>query len=252
MSSERDDSGRGRSTVSSERDDSGRGRSTVTSERDDSGHRRMTNPRRGRRRTDRLPHPPFTITLMDEHDEFPPIHRGGMLYSGLPRGMVVDRWECPACARVIDVVYRPGRPRLYCSHACRQRAYRWRRRTGAHTVASPGAPPESARAYSHDRGIHALRSATDPLSRRRDRRSREVTVCGLLARPSRLFPHRDGVGVPFASRGQASCRTCEALIQPRPLGLVPPDAMPPAWRSPWDSDTPDSPTRHRRRQSGQR
>jgi hypothetical protein len=190
------------------------------------------------------------IVGMDDHDEFPPVHRGGRLFSGLPRGMVVDRWDCPSCDRTIDIVYRPGRPRLYCSQACRQRAYRWRRRNGAHTVATGGDRPEGARAYSHDRGIHALRGSADPLSRRRDRRAREVTVCVLLARPLRLRPYLGGVPLPFNPPGSSTCRTCESLIQPRPLGLVPPDAMPPPWRWEWDrrpAQPPDSPPRRRQR-----
>lgn len=156
-------------------------------------------------------------------------------------GMVVDRWDCPSCDRTIDVIYRPGRPRLYCSQACRQRAYRWRRRHRAHTVGTRDVRPEGARARSYDRGIHALRTSRDPLSRRRDRRDREVTVCGLLARPLRLRPYQGGVPLPFVTPLSSACRTCEALIQPRPLGLglVPPDAMPPPWR--WGGDRRPAP-----------
>jgi hypothetical protein len=197
-----------------------------------------------------LPHPSRIIPDMDEHDEFPPIHRGGLLMGLIDVGTVVDRWDCPSCDRTIDVIHRPGRPRLYCSQACRQRAYRWRRRNRAHTVGTRDTRPEGARARSYDRGTHALRAAADPLSQRRDRRDREVTVCGLLARPFRLGPYRPGVPFPFALPHSSTCRTCEALIQPRPLGLVPPDAMPPPWR--WEFDRrparpPDSPTRGRRR-----
>ena len=33
---------------------------------------------------------------------------------------------CAWCATEFAVVHRPGRPRLYCNHTCRQRAYELR------------------------------------------------------------------------------------------------------------------------------
>jgi hypothetical protein len=131
-----------------------------------------------------------------------------------------ERWDCPSCDRVVEIVRRPGRPRLYCSHACRQRAYRWRRQHAAHTVATPAWPAESATARSTQpfHG-HALRSPRDPLSRRRDRHGREVTVCGLLARPHAL-PRQRGERVPFLAVLPTVCRSCAGLVQPRVLGRV--------------------------------
>ena len=40
---------------------------------------------------------------------------------------VVEPWFCPVCDGPAHRTRRPGRPKLYCSNACRQRAYRWRR-----------------------------------------------------------------------------------------------------------------------------
>ena len=177
---------------------------------------------------------------MDEaamnHADLPPLFPGGIVAASTPLGTVTDHWPCPSCDRVVEIVHRPGRPRLYCSHACRQRAYRWRHRHRAHTVATPERPAEAARARSFVRGGHALRSSADPLARRRDRCGREVTVCGLLASPMNHVRAR-GDRAPFLQAGSTSCRVCAALVQPRPTGLVPPDAMPPPWR--WTPGRPD-------------
>lgn len=174
---------------------------------------------------------------MSDDDDLPPLFRGNRVCPSTPIGTVVDRWSCPGCERTVEMVHRPGRPRIHCSQACRQRMYRWRQRHRAHTVATAAWPPESARADSHDRGTHALRRSDDPLARRRDRRGREVTVCGLLARPNRNKQRPDDRS-PFLPHGPWTCRACQALTQPRPAGLVPPGAMPPPWR-PLPSGEPD-------------
>ena len=164
---------------------------------------------------------------MCDTDDLAPLDSVGRVAPGTPHGTVVDRWPCPGCERIVEIVHRPGRPRIYCSQACRQRVYRWRRRHGAHTEATPAWPAERASARSNRLTSHALRSARDPLSRRRDRRGRELTVCGLLARPGRRL-RQDGLRPPFLPIGDV-CRACAALISPRPLGLVPPGSMPPPY-----------------------
>lgn len=166
--------------------------------------------------------------LMCDTDDLAPLNAFGRVAPGTPHGSVVDRWPCPGCERIVDIVHRPGRPRIYCSQACRQRVYRWRRRHGAHTEASPAWPVECASARSNRLTSHALRSERDPLSRRRDRRGRELTVCGLLARPGRRH-RQEGLKPPFLPVGDV-CRVCTALIAPRPLGLVPPGSMPPPYQ----------------------
>jgi hypothetical protein len=76
----------------------------------------------------RLRHPFVTMITMTTDPnpkvEFPPLTNTRSVPRGTPIGTVVDRWDCPCCGHVIEMIHRPGRPRLYCSHACRQRAYR--------------------------------------------------------------------------------------------------------------------------------
>lgn len=183
-----------------------------------------------------LPHTSVNIADMDTHaaeDDLPPLTPRGSVPHTVPIGSVIDRWPCPCCDRTIEMVHRPGRPRIYCSQACRQHAYRWRRTQRAHTVSSPSWPVESASVRGGKRS-HALRTERDPLSRRRDRRAREVTVCGALAHPHQRGRVR-GERVPFLGPGPDVCRTCTALVRARPLGLVPPGATPP--RTPMTRDS---------------
>lgn len=162
----------------------------------------------------------------DTDTDLPPLTPYNTIPANTPIGTVVDHWHCPSCDRTIDIIHRPGRPRLYCSHACRQRAYRWRRHHHAHTTATPTWPAEAANARSTYPSTHALRNPRDPLARRRDRRGREVTVCGLLARPPKAA-RVDGHRQPYIAADPTRCRTCNALLQPRPHGLVPPGALQP-------------------------
>lgn len=172
-----------------------------------------------------MSHPRVKLRDMDDVDVRPPLF-GTRSPRNVCIGTVVDSWQCPSCDRTFDVVYRPGRPRLYCSHACRQRAYRWRRQHAAHTVTAPGVC--SAGAYIPVRGlIHALRTERDPMWRRRDRRGREVTVCGVLARGSQRSRSTRPPYVGYRPDASGTCRTCAALTVPRPLGLVPPGAWTP-------------------------
>ena len=99
----------------------------------------------------------------------------------------VEEWWCPVCsAPAHRVRHMPGRPRVYCTNACRQRAYRWRRDHHARLAATPEHPAE--RASVGIRG-HALRSKRDFVSQYADSRGREVTVCGAMGRPARLSQH---------------------------------------------------------------
>lgn len=152
--------------------------------------------------------------------DLPPLTTSRTVPRFTPIGTVVDHWDCPACDRTIAIVHRPGRPRLYCSQACRQRAYRWRRRNQAHTRSTPEWPAEVS-GFNFGQRRHAMRTGRDPMSRRRDRRGREVTVCGVLSRPHER-DRRRGYRVPFTAVRAEDCCTCAALTRPRPLGLVPP------------------------------
>jgi hypothetical protein len=120
---------------------------------------------------------------------------------------VIGEWWCPVCDAPAHRTRQSGRPRVYCTNACRQRAYRWRRDHHARLAATPDEPAE--RANVGIRG-HALRSRRDFVSSCSDPRHREVSVCGAFARPVRLnrVPHTNFV----ADNRAYSCRSCIRLI----------------------------------------
>ena len=87
--------------------------------------------------------------------------------SGLLRpqwGDVVAEWACPVCGTSCDRTYRSGRARVYCTNACRQRAYRLRRRTVVAAARSAGRPTRPAPV----RATHT-RPPARPALRRRSR-----------------------------------------------------------------------------------
>ncbi len=163
---------------------------------------------------------------METCDEFPPLGPNGLVPWSVPAGTVIDRWDCPSCGCTFDVIHRAGRPRIYCSHACRQRAYRWRRDHRAHT--SVDDHPDAMKARSGHLGGHAMRHVRDPAAGRLDRRGRQLTVCGLLARPKlrRTRVGDPGTTIEFRGTLREDCRTCVGLIQPRIDGRMPPGAIP--------------------------
>ena len=127
----------------------------------------------------------------------------------LVAGAIVEEWWCPVCDRAAHRIHRPGRPRIYCSNACRQRAYRYRRAHGLRTTATDDQPPESARVPFGRR--HALRARGDFMSTLSDARRRRVTVCGVLAKPTRYSKLRH---FDFLLDSGSSCRTCVQLVRP--------------------------------------
>jgi hypothetical protein len=139
------------------------------------------------------------------------------MWIALP-GTVMEEWWCPVCDRATHRIYRPGRPRIYCSNACRQRAYRYRKANGLRTTATRQAPCESAFVAFGKR--HALRSRTDFMANLSDCRRRRVTVCGALARPTRYAKMRH---FDFLLDSSGSCRSCIELVLP-PGETVPPIA----------------------------
>jgi hypothetical protein len=122
--------------------------------------------------------------------------------------------ECSWCAAPFVIVCRPGRPRLYCNHACRQRAYEHRhgfthRRTVRHL---PGQGPDDlAFGTGYERGghtfdggrYHAMRTSVRPEGRRRE------TLCGLLMAPT--------PGRWFSATDHVSCATCRLSAANAPL-----------------------------------
>ena len=137
---------------------------------------------------------------------------------------VVEPWWCPVCNGAAHRTRRPGRPKLYCSNACRQRAYRWRRDNHARTVARPCHPASNA--FVPFGRYHALRTGRDFVADLSDRRHRQPTVCGVLARPGRLRKH--ATHSQFVPVSPDACRTCAALILPPLDPLAPADEVPAA------------------------
>lgn len=127
-------------------------------------------------------------------------------------------WRCPVCAAVVPHPHRPGRARVYCTNACRQRAYRWRRQRRSELSVTP--PPQ--RATTLDR-THALRSTADLVTPLVDERGRRVTACGTFARAAQDRPHRHHHPWFFAASsidpvtgrstmGFTTCRRCTELL----------------------------------------
>ncbi|MCU1397737.1 MAG: hypothetical protein JWN62_846 [Acidimicrobiales bacterium] len=121
--------------------------------------------------------------------------------------------DCSWCRQPFEIVPRPGRPQLYCSPSCRQRAHEARKGLGA---GAPGvvvihagtslAPPPTIRTrfqagrVGFGRGkMHALRWV-EPV----DSSTRRATLCGLLAW---------SVPLGFSADGDDACRTCVGAMQ---------------------------------------
>lgn len=125
--------------------------------------------------------------------------------------------KCAWCPNTFAVVRRPGRPRVYCSHACRQRAHERRSGLGVvpppdRLIMQPGGPTDHlpARRLGYEGGIvrytpnrrHALRPAG-----RSESGERRLTLCGLLAFPV-PNPYYGALGI--------SCKTCAKVEGLRP------------------------------------
>jgi len=126
---------------------------------------------------------------------------------------------CSWCAAEVAQHRRPGRPRLYCNQACRQRAYEHRhglrhRRTERELPGQdPLAQPLVGTGTSgYERGgflsllgrrRHAMRPSVRPDGNRRE------TMCGLIV------PLQ--VGKSFDSADPGSCLTCKTIVSKRPL-----------------------------------
>ena len=133
-------------------------------------------------------------------------------------GDVIGEHACPVCARPVPEVYRAGRGRIYCTNACRQRAYRWRRCRGIRTFVQRDGAAE--RGFNDRR--HALRDPRDPVARVSDARGRATTVCGVFARPvhdMRVTHDR------FVPEHPWSCSSCSSLISAGPYGTGIPDIV---------------------------
>ncbi len=145
----------------------------------------------------RVLHPPRTVRRMVPR-------RSHCTPRAYDPGQIVALWWCPVCGRATHRYARPGRPRVYCSNACRQRAYRCRR--DQHHDHGPATAPLH-RATSRERS-HAVREPDALVGGRRDTTGRAVTLCGAFARPARPRPHGH---VRFVSDVPWSCRSCAHL-----------------------------------------
>jgi hypothetical protein len=121
---------------------------------------------------------------------------------------------CSWCAAEFVIARRPGRPRLYCNHACRQRAYEHRhgfehQRTVRPLPAQVAGDVWSGSGYERGGSVapfgraHAMRTSVRPEGRRRE------TLCGVLARPV--------TGQYFTPMHPRACRTCTTVADSNPL-----------------------------------
>jgi hypothetical protein len=128
---------------------------------------------------------------------------------------------CAWCADEFPIVQRAGRPRLYCDHSCRQRAYE-HRHGFEHERTVRGLPGQavgetwSGTGYERSmptaqvRGrLHAMRTSVRPEGRRRE------TLCGVMALPV--------AGGHFSPLRSDACRTCASIVESNPLriGITP-------------------------------
>ena len=146
--------------------------------------------------------------------------RHRMVESPHPHTQTTAIWTCPVCNTPVPRLPRAGRHRVYCTNACRQRAYRLRCKSHQQHPMAAHRDPRPVRATTRDR-VHAIREYPDVSSGRRDSIGRGITACGAFGRMSIDTPARFGhlrfastEGIPNPSR----CRSCEQLsgIEPQP------------------------------------
>jgi hypothetical protein len=127
---------------------------------------------------------------------------------------VLTHRPCTWCATEIPIARRPGRPRLYCNHTCRQRAYEHRHGFEHQRTIRPlpGQTPHARwTGTGYERGgrtapygkTHALRTSV------RSEGARRETLCGVLARPIS--------GQHFHRTDPRACSTCSAVAASNPL-----------------------------------
>jgi len=134
---------------------------------------------------------------------------------------VLGERPCAWCGAPVVIMRRPGRPRLYCNHTCRQRAYEHRHgfRHQRTVLPLPGqAPGERWLGSGYEEGrckgelfglVHAMRTSVRPEGLRRQ------TMCGQLARP---MPGRH-----YTALRDDACKSCATAVAAAPLtyGVTP-------------------------------
>jgi hypothetical protein len=139
----------------------------------------------------------------------PPLYNDSMSYC---RTDPTHR-ACCWCAAEFAVVRRPGRPRLYCNHACRQRA------TSTATASSTSEPstttgPGQRRCvvgYGYEQGgsIAPVRPGTRHADQRPSGRRRRETLVRLAGRPV--------TGQYFSALHPRACGSCTSIAEKTPL-----------------------------------
>lgn len=130
--------------------------------------------------------------------------------------LVAPGRPCSWCAVPFMTARRPGRPRLYCRDACKQRAYEHRHglrhvrtvRSLPGQIAGDvwyGSGYERGGWGHRDRRTHAMRTSVRPDGRRRE------TLCGAVAVPM--------AGQYFLPSASTSCATCRSIVAANPLEL---------------------------------
>ena len=115
---------------------------------------------------------------------------------------IIADWCCPCCGAYTPRVQRPGRPRVYCSNACRQKMYRFRCRHGIRLRYGDGQPAHRAAGALV---THLVRPAADPVGHRRTAQRKAVSLCGAFVRPITDQPH---VRPEFRFDDVRACFTC--------------------------------------------
>jgi len=131
---------------------------------------------------------------------------------------IVADWHCPVCGTYTPRVRRPGRPAVYCSNACRQKAYRYRCRHGIRLLSGDRQPSHRGRGA---RVIHLLRPERDPVAGLRRGDQSCVSLCGAFIRPATDHAH---LLPDFPFDAVDACYSCIALTgraRADPLMLYP-------------------------------
>ena len=159
-------------------------------------------------------------------------------------------WACPQCGTHIVHPFRAGRKRVYCTNACKHKAYRWRRDHGVRILSTPWKPA----GRSHNDRTHAVRHSSDYVGARTDERGRSVTVCGAFGR--RIRPGNEGGHTEFVPGAASACRSCIRLIgadpawtDQYPLVEMTPGSIVVRYRPPAERREQYLADRHARRQS---
>ena len=155
------------------------------------------------------PTKPSGITLVWRRG-FGPMRQSAEQLGG--RARASNLWRCPVCSVSVARPHRAGRTRVYCTNACRQRAYRWRCAHRSELVTP--LPPQRAQTSHRS---HAVRSDADFVGRPLAPDGRRVAICGTFARVARdrpaSFKHTNFYAIDDNGHpSRSTCQTCVTLL----------------------------------------